>query len=97
MYQKVSTPYGDGLLVEKGMYRDGSIALGIIDDQTGEPICTLTVNMDTGPLPKGHFLVKTWSENESTARSLLEQGIFKDTGERVSNGYVDAQIWKLSC
>lgn len=89
----VNTPYGPGQLVSAGKYRDGSEALRIVDDEG--PICTLTVNLDTGPLKPGYYLVKTWSENERTCAMLLEQGIFEDTGARVPTGFVQAAIWQL--
>lgn len=93
---KCKIPCGKGILYEAGVYPDGSKALRInCNDEFPEAWCTLTVSMEIGPLPKGYYLVKTWSENKETARMLLEQGLFEDTGERVENGYVSAEIWHL--
>lgn len=96
MQIKCKIPSGNGLIVDRGEYLDGSKALQIMcDDDFPEPWCTLTVNMEHGPLEENHYLVKTWSENAETAHMLLDQGIFEDTGVRVPNGYVEAEIWKL--
>lgn len=93
------TPVGEGFIVDAGTYEDGTLALRIITEDNPTPWCTLTVCMSMpngSALPKGHYVVKTWSENAETAYMLLEQGIFVDTGYRVANGYVEAEVWKLN-
>lgn len=76
-------------------YRDGTPAIQIFCED-GEPFATLTVSVDHRLLLKpGQFIVKTWSENEPIAKALLAAGAFKDTGERIPTGFVEAQVWEL--
>jgi len=93
------TPCGEAFIVDAGTYEDGTPALRIVTEDDPTPWCTLTVCMNlpnNSKLPPGHYIVKTWSENAETANMLLEQGIFTDTGHRVVNGYVEAEIWMLN-
>lgn len=94
---EVDTPFGRGRVIVAGRYHDGSVALRVVGDSArmAEPIGTLTVCVSQGPLPDGFFLVKTWSENEELAASLLAQGVFVDTGVRVPTGHVEASVWAL--
>lgn len=94
---KCDTPFGPGLIVEKGEYHDGTKALMIIaDDPFPEPLCTLTVCASTQLTMKDDmYIVKTWRENAKIAHMLLEQGIFEDTGYRIDVGYQTAECWRL--
>lgn len=75
-------------------YRDGSISLSLETEQDG-PIATLTTNIGAA-LGIGEFCVKTWSENEGIAESLIEQGVIVPTGRIVSNGSAVAPVCTLS-
>lgn len=70
-----------------------AIELVMVDD--GELFCTLTCNIPGTILADNEILVKTWSENEEVAECALASGLFKDTGKRVSTGFVQAQIWEV--
>ena len=79
-------------------YQDGRVCLQLItDDETQEPYCTLTVNVEEADwiLDDNEILVKTWSENGPTAEVCLQLGLFIDTGRRIPTGYAKAQIWKV--
>lgn len=70
-----------------------AIQLNMVED--GEPWCTLTCNIPGTVLADNEILVKTWSENEETAKCALASGLFRDTRKRVSTGFVQAQIWEV--
>lgn len=67
----------------------------VMADDPENPFCTLTCNIPNITLGDREILVKTWSENEEPARCALASGFFKDTGKRVSTGFVQAQIWEV--
>ena len=91
----VSRDWGECVL-ENGVYPDESRALIIrFMDDDSSPVGKLTVSLGIGPLPCGHYLVKTWSENERIAADVLASGLFEDTGKRLPAGRVQAEIWKL--
>ena len=78
-----------------GCYPNGRLAIELFDKTSGESLATLTTNMVNDSLKDGEVFVKTWSENEEIAKAALESGFFKDTGRRVSAGYVEAQVWMI--
>lgn len=89
------TPFGPGFIIFAGYYQDDTKALRIVGED-GIPICTLTHCVDISvKLGEGLFIVKTWRENAEIAHSLLEQGIFEDTGQRLPTGNEMAELWKL--
>lgn len=65
----------------------------ILDD--GEPLATLTVNVPEATVQEDEIIVKTWAENEGTAKSVMRTGWFEDTGRRVPTGHVEAEVWRL--
>lgn len=75
--------------------RGGAICLELVMKEDAEPFCTLTCNIPGTILRDWEILVKTWSENRETAEEMLKSGFFKDTGRRVSTGFVQAQIWEV--
>jgi hypothetical protein len=79
--------------VVTGTYRNGGLAVEIVDD-SGEPIATLSVNMPERAhlLGENEFFAKTWSENREIAEEALASGHFLDTG-RTSGDVVNASIW----
>ena len=78
-----------------GVYSGGRPAITIVTEY-GEPFATLTVNLPDEPLEDGEFHVKTWSENKPIADLLRDSIHFEDTGKRVSTGFVEAEIWRLT-
>ena len=74
---------------------NGRAAIELIMKDDGEPFTTLTCNLNHAPLEDREVLIKTWSENEETAKCALESGLFRDTGKRISTGFVLAQIWEV--
>lgn len=83
---------------QPGHYADGSAALLVSDNETGEPYAMLTVCILDGShtLGPGEILVKTWSENEKLCAALLADGVFTDTGRRVPTNYCEASIWRVN-
>lgn len=77
-------------------YAGGRLAIKYVDIKSGEPFSILTVNLPDDELADGEFFVKTWSENEKTAKAAIESGFYKDTGRRVKTGFVEAEVWKFA-
>lgn len=87
------TAYGQVLNIKQASY-DVGIAIQLTA-QDGSPFGTLSVNIEGAELEEGEFLAKTWFENEPLRAPALESGIFADTGKRVTNGFVTAEVWRL--
>jgi hypothetical protein len=78
-----------------GTYQlDGSPCYRIYDS-LGSQCWVLTVYIEGTKLEKGEILVKTWSENDRMTSALKRTDLFVDTGKRVPNGFVQAEVWKL--
>lgn len=82
-------------LYDKGVYRDGSLAIEARETGDLTPFGVLTVYVEGTELNRNEILVKTWSENEEWTKGILDCGLFEDTGRRVKTGYVEAQVWKF--
>lgn len=89
----------DLFISRKGSYMDGTPALKVTD-RDGIPWCTLTVYVEGGDMfirpEEGEFLIKSWSENESTYDLLVKEGILIPTGREIQTGFVTAKVCKLS-
>jgi hypothetical protein len=77
-----------------GRYSNGRIAIEL-EEKDGTPFATLTCNLPTMELNGNEVFIKTWSDNEEVAKAALASGRFKDTGKRVSTGFVLAQVWEV--
>lgn len=77
----------------------GATALVLIEQDTGEPYATATVNLPeiTPRIPVRCLLVKDYSENEGILAALEEAGVVEDTGQRVLSGFVELPVARLLC
>lgn len=89
------TAFGKTLSVETAQYRNGRVAITVIDDEDGYPFATFSCNIPEVPLGENEFLAKTWSENEPLRAPMLASGKFFDTGRRIPTGFVQAEIWAI--
>jgi hypothetical protein len=87
------TLYGETLNIVEARYTEGAPAI-LLEDADGGPYCTFSTNLDGANLAAGEVLVKTWSENEDMRQPMLESGLFEDTGRRVPNGFIQAEVWR---
>lgn len=71
----------------------------------GEKLATLSVNMykpecshDSRDLPKDHFYVCTWGQNEEIATEALASGLFTERKDmpKAQSGFVEAPVWQLA-
>jgi len=74
------------------VYGNTSVVLQSVDPFGG--YIKLSSNI-SAVLPKGHFAVKTYSENADIWEDAFASGLFEDTGKRVEQGYAVFPIWKL--
>jgi hypothetical protein len=81
-------------IVKTDVYHVGGGLVVILEDEHGECITTLSVNMPCAEhrLGPNEFFAKTWSENAEIAEDALASGIFRNTG-RTSDDVVNAPIW----
>lgn len=76
----VKTKYcNEEAMIRFGKYGNGETAIGFVDAMTGQPLITVTVNLEAyGEHPKeGCVFIKDWNENEGvyeSMRSLLVIG-----------------------
>ena len=63
---------------------------------TEGPYATLSTNVAGVMLEKDCFIAKNYSENEGLLEQFVEQGLFEDTGEKVSSGFVSCPILRFN-
>ena len=86
---------GEKLELVTRLYNHGHGVCLLIQSVDGAPYAKLSSNPDgLIELAADEHLIKTYAENTGIAACVLGLGIFKDTGRRVKNGYVELQIWK---
>ena len=65
-------------VVNSGYYQEGHRkAIELIEEETGEPIATATVNLPNYPLAENEIFVKNYSENEGMVLALAKAGIIE--------------------
>jgi hypothetical protein len=86
--------------IETDTYQSGGgIAVSAIDAQSGEPFCSISVNLpESVLLPDGAFYAKHWSENEGLVEQLVAQGVLVPVDAPVvASGFVDnIQAYRLA-
>jgi hypothetical protein len=87
------TLFGETVNIIEARYTDGAPAI-LLEDEDGGPYATFSTNFDGANLADGEVLVKTWSENDMLRQPMLDTGLFEDTGRRVPNGFVNAEVWR---
>lgn len=61
--------------------------------EDGDRMAMATVNSTVFPREMvGYALIKNWSENEGILEALVDAGIVRDTGKKISMGLVYANI-----
>jgi hypothetical protein len=77
-------------------YRSGDATALIFDEEDGEQIAVLSVNLPDALLPdQNHTFIKDYSENEGVLAQLIQQGIVRDTGIKVSSGFVQIPLVEI--
>lgn len=79
----------------EGDDKEQRVALIGIDPETGEKMCTCTVNFPDINVNPGHVWIKVWSENEGMMDDLIRSKIGTPTGRVASAGYTRAYELKL--
>ena len=80
--------------IETAKYGNGNLALQLMT--TEGPYATLSTNVEGVNLDKGCFIAKNYSENTGFLNQFVEQGLFEDTGEKVSSGFVTCPIYRFN-
>jgi len=75
-------------------YSNGSIAIYLLDPQTGERLSVATVALDELP-DKGCVFLKGWSENQGIPECLVKEGVVELTGKKIKTGFCEALEAKL--
>ena len=84
------------LELKKARYANHRLAIQLIEVESKEPWCMITVNMVDDELADGEFHIKTWSENADTTTALIEQtDLFINTGRIVPAGHCNACVWRF--
>jgi len=78
---RCDTPFGKAIAV-RGVYDNESLAVELLDEEDGELIECLSINLPqfTQRLGKDEFFVKDWDVNETLIRPALASGLFENTG-----------------
>lgn len=71
-------------------------AIQLFVEETGEPMCTASVNLVDEPITEDEIAIKDYSENSGIARVLSRAGIIAHEPLRyVNSGHVTIPIYKL--
>lgn len=93
---KLETQYSDyNVIIETGKYRNGRLALELIDAEDGCPVMTATVNLPEVGLEEDEIIIKNYSENEGVLEFLIKNKITSNPVRWVNNGFVDFPIVKI--
>jgi len=77
--------------VELDEYKNGELAVQLIDLQDGELYATVSIYVRGVWLAKDEFVFKTYSENEGLLEAMLDAGIVEDTERSVQLPFGDPQ------
>lgn len=80
-----------------GRYRNGAIALMILDANNGDHLTTATVNLEAyGEMPdEGNvFIYGDYSEHEGVWEGLYKAGIVGEVSRRIPYGPYDAEAYE---
>jgi hypothetical protein len=80
--------------IETAKYTNGNLALQLMTAEGA--YATLSTNIDGVELDENCFIAKNYSENKGLLEQFVEQGLFDDTGEKVSSGFVSCPIMKFN-
>jgi hypothetical protein len=82
--------------VESSKYRVNDRAALMLVCRDGIPFAKLTVNIPSLELAENEFAVKSWDGQDQFLDTVLDQGLFEDTGRRVANEFgAVAQVWRF--
>jgi hypothetical protein len=79
--------------IETDRYANGNLRVQLMTAE--EPYATLSTNIAGIWLEKDCFIAKNYSENEGLNEQFIKSGLFEDTGEKVSSGFVTCPILRF--
>jgi len=88
--------FNQTLTISASSYPNGRLAI-VLDSTDGSPFATFSANLIDMPAPgENEFFAKTYSENEALREPLLNSGLFRDTGNRVTTEFGQIEVWALT-
>lgn len=91
---------GKDLVVCKGQYADGNMAVLVREQWSRDPVAVISINLpkDENPeLEVGEFWGKDYSENETLFKVLVGLGIIRGTGKWTDlSAFASVESWVLS-
>ncbi len=98
-HQRVTYDNKD-LVVCKGKYTDGNLAVMVRDQWSHDPHAVLSINLPSGEHPEleeHEFWGKDYSENEELFKALVGLGIIRATGKWTDlSPFVSVSSWELA-
>jgi hypothetical protein len=79
--------------LERCNYLNNTLALELVETETGEPFMMCTVNIPN--LSDGEVAIKNYSENEGVLDFLIKEGIIEPPHRFASSGYVSLPVCKV--
>ena len=79
--------------LERCNYLNNTLALELVETETGEPFMMCTVNIPD--LSYGEVAIKNYSENEGVLDFLIKEGIIEPPHRFDSSGYVSLPVCKV--
>jgi len=74
---------------------DGGLALELWSADDGRRVAKVTICLDY-PLGVDEVIIKSYSENEGMLEWLISEGLVVDTGKRVTTGFVECAVVKIT-
>ncbi len=79
-----TTYIDEDVIISKGSYDNGRLAIMLHDPETFEPIAKVTVNIPEIYLRDDEIIVKDYSENEGMSDWLIENDLIIKTSQHLS-------------
>lgn len=86
---------GFSCMLEFGEYENGRTAIQLIDFEDGSLVADATVNIPEYNLPKGHVIIKDYSENEGMLDALMKANVVGKPVAYAESGFIKAPVVKL--
>jgi len=83
-------------ILEFGQYKENDrIAISLVEEETGEDVATVTINLDKVSLSDNEVIIKDYSENEGVYEALVKAEIISRAKRYIHSGFISAPVCDL--
>ncbi|MHB8549226.1 MAG: hypothetical protein ACYDAZ_08705, partial [Thermoplasmataceae archaeon] len=81
--------------MDAGTYPSGRPGINLIDQATGDCVCSATINLPDAQVGDGEVIIKDYAECEGMLEAFIKAGVVEPTGRMVDSGFVTLPICRL--